>query len=945
MRFRLRQLLPARAADAALLLLVLLAAYWPLATGIAMMKWDLTGMWLPWRFFVTESLKEGHWPLWNAYTNLGFPQMGDPGTWYPVSWLIGALHRYDMAAAHAEFLLHTWIAGLGMSVLAQTLGRSRTAGLVVGVAYMLSGFFVGNAQHLGWLVSAAWLPWAATAFVQTRHTSGWLNPVALGGALFLLLSGGYPGLFICTAYLLTAWGLWYSGRLALGRDWATARQWLLRLALGAGVFLACSAVVLAASFELSPHLVRGGGLRFDNASWGTLNGSFPPKALISMLFPFAVAANEVAIWGEDFSLLNVYFGLVPLVLAVWVGFRRGTPVQVRLWGVVAVLAMLTAMANQFPLRRWLYDVVPFMDQFRFPAIFRLFAVLGLLLMAAYALDLLRQQRPRRVGLWLIFSGLGLAVVATWLTHGHLPPFSLSWDEFLQATPVRERIGIQAALQALVLLAAGAWGLLAKKHLFPVLAVLLCLDLVVAVRLNLYATVAEARPTAPTNAAIGLLPYAFPLPANDRPIGTITEGELQGALPGLNANLGTLHRLPGSDGGSPYALKMADSARKSGGYDKILRLPLLALVDASGNPLPSEIQPTAATPNHFTFNVSSTTGGTLAFAQYAYPGWQVVIDKKIYTPDIFLTSYQSVYLPAGHHTVTWQFSPRWLYPWLGLSLGAWLLTLVVLLWGKIKGSTDRKKWLIIICLSACLGAVSAAVEGAARAKGKREVVVLANPGVSTYCLTPTPPADPGAVWLPFALRSDLTSLLTRINATPGPVRIVQQGRPMFAQLRLALPDSRPFVTEDTALNGYAAFTLHPDSVPGARRYARLLWQSGATTLAPDQFSPAFEQPVSTVFPRPEKGHFVVAARARLASRPGPLLVLVIKRGDSALVWQAQPADAFLPAPDKDGWHYGHWEVALTQPLLPTDRVQSYVWNNTGSPAEVADIRLLWVREAE
>ena len=69
--------------------IVTLLAFYPLMTGQYALKWDATFLNLTWKNFITKSILEGRLPLWGPYMNGGFPLMGDPGTWYPISWLFG----------------------------------------------------------------------------------------------------------------------------------------------------------------------------------------------------------------------------------------------------------------------------------------------------------------------------------------------------------------------------------------------------------------------------------------------------------------------------------------------------------------------------------------------------------------------------------------------------------------------------------------------------------------------------------------------------------------------------------------------------------------------------------------------------------------------------------------------------------------------------------------
>jgi hypothetical protein len=189
--------------DASILLMVLVAALWPLFFGQAVMKWDAMDLYLPWKYFITDTLSHNQLPLWNPFINGGFSQMGDPGTWYPISWGVGALFGgYSIGALHFEYLLHVYLGGLGFYFLLKQFGFSRTVIVSCAIGYMLSGLMIGNAQHVGWVVSAAWLPWVLRYYLKLQGSPNFRTAIQLALVLFFLLSGGYPGMFIVTIYVL-----------------------------------------------------------------------------------------------------------------------------------------------------------------------------------------------------------------------------------------------------------------------------------------------------------------------------------------------------------------------------------------------------------------------------------------------------------------------------------------------------------------------------------------------------------------------------------------------------------------------------------------------------------------------------------------------------------------------------------------------------------------------
>src|SRR5438067_2281466 len=87
---------------------VAMVGYWQVAFFRHTLKWDMIDQYFPWRYFVSECLRNHVLPFWNPYQHWGYAIHADPqsGVWYPVVWLISLLHGYDVYALQFEFMLH-----------------------------------------------------------------------------------------------------------------------------------------------------------------------------------------------------------------------------------------------------------------------------------------------------------------------------------------------------------------------------------------------------------------------------------------------------------------------------------------------------------------------------------------------------------------------------------------------------------------------------------------------------------------------------------------------------------------------------------------------------------------------------------------------------------------------------------------------------------------------
>ena len=168
------------------------------------MKWDMIDYFLPMRRLIGETLRSGNLPLWNPYIMLGQPIYADPqsGAWYPIAWILGSIFGYNIFTISFEYVLHVFLAGLGVYLLLKTLNFERKIAFTMGVAYMLSGFFVGNGQHLSWIIAGTWLPFVISSYLKLYLKINIENSLKFSFFVALIFSGGYPAVGFILFYIL-----------------------------------------------------------------------------------------------------------------------------------------------------------------------------------------------------------------------------------------------------------------------------------------------------------------------------------------------------------------------------------------------------------------------------------------------------------------------------------------------------------------------------------------------------------------------------------------------------------------------------------------------------------------------------------------------------------------------------------------------------------------------
>ena len=167
----------------------------PLLTGRYYPKWDASDYGYPAFAYMGDSIREGRFPLWDPYTNCGMPYHADPISfaYNPLAILIG--FTLNNAATGFVFL---WIvywcwAGLGMIWLAKNFGATPSGAFLAAIAFSLSGFFIGHAEHTGFILTAAWFPWIIGLADKAVKESSTGYALLAGAAAGFCCLGGYPG--------------------------------------------------------------------------------------------------------------------------------------------------------------------------------------------------------------------------------------------------------------------------------------------------------------------------------------------------------------------------------------------------------------------------------------------------------------------------------------------------------------------------------------------------------------------------------------------------------------------------------------------------------------------------------------------------------------------------------------------------------------------------------
>jgi hypothetical protein len=148
-------------------------------------------LWLPSDWFVWDSVRAGHLPLWDRMQGGGYSPLVtfQNGVLHPLRWIVAIFPRD--AAPSALIVLAVFLAFLGTFLFCEReLGLGVIASLTGAFAFAIGAGFMSFAEHSGALLPLAHLPWLLLLVRRSR--------VGLAVVIGLVFLAGHPALIFTT---------------------------------------------------------------------------------------------------------------------------------------------------------------------------------------------------------------------------------------------------------------------------------------------------------------------------------------------------------------------------------------------------------------------------------------------------------------------------------------------------------------------------------------------------------------------------------------------------------------------------------------------------------------------------------------------------------------------------------------------------------------------------
>ena len=348
--------------------------------------------------FVAHSLRQGEIPIWTNFMGTGNPYMLFYG--FLFFYVVGLL---DLLCGNLWIALKLvlggghLLSGIGMYFFARAACRSRLAGFLAGLAYVLSFWHTQQILILGRLPLSlfyALLPWPFYFFEQTRFRQRRRTAVLGGGMTLGLLAFTHPG-----------YAFWATALLAL---YAVLRLWSFRRRAGTArmainsLLLLVTGVVLGAYLTLSMWLEKDG----TGLSAGITLAGVPDPAWQQLLlwsnyhFPLFPGLSEAATWyGGYLGISLIVLALIGLLVPLLSRTRSDLTPHLA-GGACLFLTLLLCLAYRWPVLQ-AFQVVQALNASRY----LLFVVFFLSLMVGVGTTVLARRRSGqryRIGACILF---------------------------------------------------------------------------------------------------------------------------------------------------------------------------------------------------------------------------------------------------------------------------------------------------------------------------------------------------------------------------------------------------------------------------------------------------------------------------------------------------------------------------------------------------------------
>ena len=335
----------------------------------------------------------GEYPFWNPYIFGGMPSyesLSYNRFVYLTSEVLGFVKNGLGLNRIFSHLMHILMAGAFTFLFLKRRGLSQLSSLLGGVIYMMNPYLITMIVygHGSQAFSSAYIPLVFYAISELWSKPSARNVGIAALALGLQLQSRHVQIVYYT-WMLVGFFVLYSVIVEFRKK---VRSSFIAKNVGYISVALILAFMLAAVLYLPVHSytewsTRGGGEGGGTGLQYATQWSFSPGEIMTFLIPSFYGFGGRAYWGDmPFTDYPNYMGILALMLAIYALIRRQTKITVFL-GIVAFLATVISFGRHFSLLySALYELLPFFNKFRVPAMILILVQFSVAALAGYGLD-------------------------------------------------------------------------------------------------------------------------------------------------------------------------------------------------------------------------------------------------------------------------------------------------------------------------------------------------------------------------------------------------------------------------------------------------------------------------------------------------------------------------------------------------------------------------------
>ena len=346
----------------------------------------------------TTPLKEfhestGEYPFWNPFIFGGMPSyesLSYNNLVYIPNEIFKAVRDWLGLNYLFSHLMHILMAGAFTFLFLKRRGLSQLSSLFGGVIYMMNPYLITMLVHGhgSQAYSSAYIPLVFYAISELWSKPSARNVGIAALALGFQLQSKHVQIVYYT-WMLVGFFVLYSVVVDLRNK---AKSSFIAKNVGIISIALILAFMIAAVLYLPVHSysewsTRGGGEGGGAGFRYATQWSFSPGEIMTFVIPSFYGFGGRTYWGEmPFTDYPNYMGIIALMLAIYALIRRPSKITTFL-GTVAVLATVISFGRHFSLLySALYDMLPFFNKFRVPAMILILVQFSVAALAGYGLE-------------------------------------------------------------------------------------------------------------------------------------------------------------------------------------------------------------------------------------------------------------------------------------------------------------------------------------------------------------------------------------------------------------------------------------------------------------------------------------------------------------------------------------------------------------------------------